>query len=91
MGTDLQTALLVVDRSVVLFVVTIVLIGVGTGVHKTVDVNVFPRTYMHTGRIMGIFDTAGSYGGVAASVAVAIFVGVPQPLDRVFALLLGST
>nr|WP_234402799.1 MFS transporter [Halarchaeum acidiphilum] len=49
-----------------------VLIGAGTGVHKTVAVGLLSAVYTErTGRALGILDTAGAFGGVAAPAAVA--------------------
>jgi len=47
------------------------LVGLGTGAHKTVAVRLLSRTYPnHTGRALGVLDTFGAFGGVAAPAAV---------------------
>ncbi len=47
------------------------LVGLGTGAHKTVAVRLLSRTYpRHTGRALGVLDTFGAFGGVAAPAAV---------------------
>jgi MFS family permease len=47
------------------------LLGLGTGVHKTVAVRLTARVYTRrTGRALGVLDTLGALGGVAAPVAV---------------------
>ena len=53
------------------------LMGLGTGAHKTVAVRLLSRAYpSHLGRTLGILDTVGTFSGVAAPVAVVLFVGV---------------
>ncbi|MEZ3116365.1 MFS transporter [Halobaculum sp. MBLA0147] len=48
-----------------------VLVGLGTGAHKTVAVRLLSRTYpARTGRALGVLDTFGAFGGVAAPAAV---------------------
>jgi len=43
------------------------LIGAGTGAYKTVGVRLLSRTYpAQTGRVLGVFDTFGTFDGVAA-------------------------
>jgi MFS family permease len=47
------------------------LVGLGTGAHKTVAVGLLSRAYpARTGRALGVMDTFGSFGGVAAPAAV---------------------
>lgn len=54
-----------------LLVVGMLLVGLGTGVHKTVSVGLLARLYPgRTGRALGAFDTLGTVGGVIAPVAV---------------------
>ena len=54
-----------------LLVVGMLLVGLGTGVHKTVSVGLLARLYPgRTGRALGAFDTLGTVGGVVAPVAV---------------------
>ncbi len=61
-------------------VVIMVVIGLGTGVHKTVAVRLLSRTYpARTGRVLGIFDTFGTFGGVVAPVAVIAVASLPGP------------
>ncbi|WP_266080432.1 MFS transporter [Haladaptatus caseinilyticus] len=49
------------------------LIGLGTGVHKTVSIRLLSRVYpSRTGRALGLFDTLGAFGGVAAPAAVVL-------------------
>ncbi|WP_323191107.1 MFS transporter [Halostella sp. PRR32] len=67
---------LVVDSPFVVLVGAMLLVGVGTGVHKTVAVRLLSRTYPdRTGRALGVMDTVGAFGGVAAPAAVAVFLG----------------
>ncbi|ESP87991.1 MFS transporter [Candidatus Halobonum tyrrellensis] len=54
-----------------------VLVGLGTGAHKTVAVRLLSRTYpARTGRALGVLDTLGAFGGVAAPAAVVLFTDV---------------
>ncbi|SDJ73042.1 Sugar phosphate permease [Halovenus aranensis] len=62
-----------------LLVAAMVVMGAGTGAHKTVAITLLARTYpARTGRTLGIFDSFGTFGGVVAPVAVAgvLAVGV---------------
>jgi MFS family permease len=54
-------------------------IGAGTGAHKTVAVRLLARVYpVRTGRALGAHDTFGAFGGVVAPAAVVVFVS-PSP------------
>lgn len=60
-----------------LFVVGMGLVGLGTGVHKTVSIRVLARAYPNrTGMTLGVFDTAGTAGGIVAPVGVAALFGL---------------
>lgn len=52
-------------------VAAMVLIGLGTGVHKTVAINLVARAYpARVGRTLGVMDAIGELGGVGAPAAV---------------------
>ncbi|MXR42959.1 MFS transporter [Halobaculum sp. WSA2] len=52
------------------------LVGLGTGVHKTVAVRLLSRLYPgRTGRALGVLDTLGAFGGVAAPAVVVAVTG----------------
>ncbi len=52
------------------------LVGLGTGAHKTVAVRLLSRLYpARTGRALGVLDTFGAFGGVAAPAAVVAVTG----------------
>jgi MFS family permease len=69
---------LVVDTPLVVLVGAMLLMGAGTGAHKTVSVRLLSRAYpARTGRALGVFDTFGTFGGVAAPAAVVVFLGLP--------------
>ncbi|WP_224333238.1 MFS transporter [Haloprofundus halobius] len=54
-----------------LVVAAMLLVGIGTGVHKTVAIRLLSRVYpAQTGRALGALDTLGAFGGVAAPAAV---------------------
>jgi len=65
------------DRFVVLAGAMLVL-GAGTGTYKTVAVRLLSRTYpSQTGRVLGVYDTFGTFGGVAAPAAVVVAAALP--------------
>lgn len=69
---------LIVDSPFVVLVAVMVLVGAGTGAHKTVAVRLLSRTYpTQTGRALGVLDTVGTFGGVAAPAAVVVAMGLP--------------
>ena len=69
---------LAVDGPFALLVGGMVVIGAGTAPLKTVGVRLLSRTYpRQTGRALGVFDTVGAFGGVAAPAVVIVFVGLP--------------
>ena len=83
--------LLSVELPVYFLIISIVAIGVGTGVHKTVAVGILSKTYpKRTGRVLGVFDTFGTYGGVGASFIVTLFLVVPRPIEYFVALFPGA-
>ncbi|MFB6177359.1 MAG: MFS transporter [Halobaculum sp.] len=58
-------------------VAAMLLVGLGTGAHKTVAVRLLSRTYPgRTGRALGVLDTFGAFGGVAAPAAVVAVAAV---------------
>ncbi|WP_435063315.1 MFS transporter [Halobaculum sp. EA56] len=60
------------------------LVGLGTGVHKTVAVRLLARLYPgRTGRALGFLDTLGALGGVAAPAAVVAVTGATLALPGV--------
>lgn len=51
------------------------LVGLGTGAHKTVAVRLLSTVYpARTGRALGVLDTIAAFGGVAAPAAVLFFL-----------------
>lgn len=67
-----------IEPSFPLLVAAMVVIGAGTGAHKTVAIRLLSRAYpARTGRALGVLDTIGTFGGVAAPAAVVIVVSVP--------------
>jgi MFS family permease len=53
-----------------------VLVGIGTGGHKTVSLPLLSRRYPgSTGRTLGLMDMVGQFGGVAAP-AVVVVIGI---------------
>ncbi|GAA0649504.1 MFS transporter [Salarchaeum japonicum] len=62
-----------VDVPYLVLVAAMVLVGAGTGVHKTVAVGLLSATYpSRTGRSLGVLDTFGAFGGVVAPAAVLV-------------------
>nr|WP_303650401.1 MFS transporter [Halalkalicoccus sp. NIPERK01] len=57
--------------SFTLFTAAAVLIGIGTGIHKTVAIPFLSKQYPHrTGSALGILDTIGQFGGIVAPIIV---------------------
>lgn len=68
---------LVVDSPFLVLVAAMLVMGGGTGAHKTVAVRLLSRAYpSRTGRALGVFDTVGTFGGVAAPAAVVAVAGI---------------
>ncbi|WP_343067665.1 MFS transporter [Halobellus ruber] len=69
---------LAVDTPLAVLIGAMLVIGAGTGTLKTVGVRLLSRTYPdQTGRALGVFDTFGAFGGVAAPAVVVVFAGLP--------------
>ncbi|MBO4247311.1 MFS transporter [Halomicrobium sp. IBSBa] len=67
---------LVVDAPLWVLVAAMLLMGAGTGAYKTVGVRLLSGIYpSRTGRALGVFDTFGTFGGVAAPAAVVAVTG----------------
>ncbi|WP_123538039.1 MFS transporter [Halosimplex salinum] len=72
---------LAVDAPLWVLVGAMALVGAGTGTYKTVGVSLLSRAYpARTGRALGVFDTFGTFGGVAAPAAVVVAAGLPPVL-----------
>lgn len=72
---------LVVDSPFPVLVGAMLLVGAGTGVHKTVAVRLLAGVYpSRTGWAVGVIDTFGAFGGVAAPATVVLFLGLPGVL-----------
>jgi len=79
------------DAPFVALVGAMLVIGVGTGVHKTVAIRLLARVYpARTGRALGILDTVGAFGGVVAPAAVVLFVSPPPALATPLSRLPGA-
>jgi len=66
---------LVVPAPYAALVAGTILVGLGTGAHKTVAVGLMSRVYpARTGRALGVMDTVGALGGVAAPAAVVVLL-----------------
>lgn len=89
--TGIGSLIVAINSSVIILTVGMIIIGVGTGVHKTVTIGLLSRTYKNnTGRIFGIFDTIGSYGGVGAPTIATLFLVAPDPISMVLSNILGA-
>jgi MFS family permease len=67
----------VVDSPFPVLAAAMVLIGAGTGTVKTVAVRLLSRAYpARTGLTLGVFETFGTFGGVAAPAAVVLVAGL---------------
>ena len=73
---------LVVDSPFWALVAAMLVIGTGTGVHKTVAVRLLARVYpSRIGRMLGAHDTLGGLSGVAAPAVVVLFLSAPPTLS----------
>ncbi|PHQ40263.1 MFS transporter [Halorubrum persicum] len=82
---------LIVDTSFAVLAGVMLVIGAGTGAHKTVAVRLLSRVYpVRTGRALGAHDTFGALGGVAAPAAVTLFVAAPPALAVLLSWLPGA-
>jgi MFS family permease len=71
----------------VLLTVAAVGIGVGTGVHKTVAIPYLSKTYPErTGLALGVMDTIGQFGGMAAPIVVVALIASALPWSSVFVI-----
>jgi len=72
-------------------VVGMVLVGLGTGVHKTVSMGLLAAVYPdRTGRALGAMDTLGALGGAGASAAIVAVLASPYGWPTAF-LAAGAT
>jgi len=70
--------MLLADTSFVVYLFLMIILGFGTGVHKTAAVQLLSDTYpTHKGRVLGIFDTFGTFGGIVAPFAVILAASIP--------------
>jgi len=82
---------LVVPSPFVVLVVAMLVIGLGTGFHKTVAVRLIARVYpARTGRALGAHDTLGAFGGVAAPTVVVVVLSAPPAVGWLLGWLPGS-
>ena len=89
--SSIGALVLIADAPFVVFIVLMIVMGVGTGVHKTAAVQLLSKTYpAHKGRVLGIFDTFGTFGGVVAPVAVAVAASIPGTRPGWRVLLFGT-
>ena len=66
-----------VSPSFLVLTLAAMLIGLGTGPHKTVAIPLLSRRYAnHPGRVLGIMDTVGQLGGMAAPLVVVALATV---------------
>ncbi|VTT87375.1 major facilitator superfamily transporter [Halorubrum sp. DM2] len=81
----------VFDAPFAALVAAMLVIGAGTGVHKTVSVRLIARVYpVRTGRMLGAHDTLGAMGGVAAPAVVVAVLSAPPAVAAVLARLPGA-
>lgn len=81
LSSSIGALIFIFDLTFGIFVIMMATLGIGTGVHKTSAVQLLSNVYpSKTGRILGIFDTFGTFGGVVAPGAVIIIVMIPGPI-----------
>ncbi|TKX73733.1 MFS transporter [Halorubrum sp. GN11_10-6_MGM] len=82
---------IVFDAPFAALVAAMLIVGAGTGVHKTVSVRLIARVYpARTGRMLGAHDTLGAMGGVAAPAVVVAVLSAPPAIAAVLARLPGA-
>ncbi|GAB6879158.1 MFS transporter [Halorubrum gandharaense] len=87
----LGALVLVVDSPFAVLVVAMLVIGAGTGAHKTVAVRLLSRVYpARTGRALGAHDTIGALGGVVAPAIIVVLLSAPPVLALVLDRLPGA-
>lgn len=65
-----------------------ILIGIGTGIHKTVAIPYLSKEYPdRTGLALGILDTIGQFGGIVAPVVVVVLLASVLHWSVVFLLI----
>ncbi len=83
--------ILVIDSPFPVLVAAMLILGIGTGVHKTVSVRLIARIYpTGTGRALGAHDTLGSFGGAVAPVMVVMFLSAPPAVEWFLNILPGD-
>ena len=76
--SSIGALVLFADTSFIVYLCLMIVLGLGTGVHKTAAVQLLSDTYpTHKGRVLGIFDTFGTFGGIVAPLAVIIAASIP--------------
>ncbi|MFB6122614.1 MAG: MFS transporter [Haloferacaceae archaeon] len=81
----LAALLLFVSGSFPVLVAAVVLVGVGTGAHKTVAITLLTSVYTeHPGRALGTMDTVGELGGVVAPAVVVAVLAAAIDWEFVF-------
>lgn len=71
-----------------LFTAAAVLIGLGTGLHKTVAISYLSKQYpQRTGSALGFMETIGQFGGIVAPVIVVMLLVSPLHWSLVFLLI----
>ena len=87
----LGALVLVVDSPFPVLVAAMLVIGAGTGAHKTVAVRLLSRVYpARTGRALGAHDTVGALGGVVAPAIIVVLLSAPPALALVLDRLPGA-
>lgn len=82
---------LLFDTPFAVLVGAMLVIGAGTGAHKTVAVRLLSRMYsVRTGRALGAHDTFGTFGGVAAPAAATLVLTAPPALATLLSRLPGA-
>jgi MFS family permease len=81
----LAALLLFVSTSFLGLAAAVVLVGVGTGAHKTVAITLLSSVYtQHPGRALGTMDTVGELGGVVAPAVVVAVLSAAVDWEYIF-------
>lgn len=90
--TGIGALILVADSPFPVLLAGMLILGMGTGVHKTVSVRLIARIYpTQTGRALGAHDTLGAFGGAVAPTAVVMLLSAPPAIGWILNRLPGAS
>ncbi len=89
--TGTGALILVADSPFPVLLAGMLILGMGTGVHKTLSVRLIARIYpTQTGRALGAHETLGAFGGAVAPTAVVVLLSAPPAIGWILNRLPGA-